>query len=111
MSRYGVVIDSQTRQRIRKATAEEWRRTADGGWEHRDWDDEESGRTVRVSGGPDAEIYTSDIVALSDEAGTHGDYAVTWLCYQALEGDGTDSAWGQCVKVILDTRMRAAEDV
>lgn len=117
MNNYGILTDYRAGTPIRPATAAEWRRTADRLGEPGDgytgtWaDPEEDGRIVYVSGGPDADIHPSDIAALADEAGAHGDYEMRRLCKQALEGDDTGNpAWDECRKVILDNRMRVAED-
>jgi hypothetical protein len=117
MSDFGTVTDYRTGWSIRPATAAEWRRTVDklsssdpdsytGAWV-----DENDDRTVWVSGGPDTEIHPSDIAALADEAAAHGDHDMKRLCREALNGDDTDNpAWDKCAEVIIDTRMRAAED-
>ena len=39
----------------------------------------------------------------------HGDYEMSHLCEEALNGDDTDNpAWGRCREVILDNRANAA---
>ena len=77
MSDFGTIIDYRTGFTIREATAAEWRKTADklasgdgdsytGAW----LDDAAEGMvsSVWVSGGPEADIYDSDVTALRDEA-------------------------------------------
>ena len=118
MSDFGTVTDYKSGFSIRPATAAEWRRTVDklssgdsdsytGAWT----DENDEGRAVWVSGGPDTEIHPSDIAELADEAAAHGDHEMHRLCREALDGDDTDNpAWDKCAEVILGNRMRAAED-
>ena len=122
MSPFGTVNDYKTGFFIREATAAEWRRTADkensadgdaytGAWP----DPEEDGRAVYVSGGPDSRVSDEDIIALHDEAAAAGDAAQVRLCDWALAprattGPEEEEARAECVRVILDTRMNAAED-
>ena len=49
-----------------------------------------------------------DIRSLRDEAGSAGDLEMARVCDRAL--DGSTRARRECEQVILDTRMRAAED-
>lgn len=123
MSQFGIVNDYKTGFMVREATAAEWRRTADkenssdsdaytGAWT----DPEEDGRVVYVSGGPDSLIGDHDIIALHDEAATAGDAAQVQLCDVAMAprataGPDVEQARAECVRVILDNRMRVAEDV
>ena len=122
MSDFGIVSDYKTGFMVREATAAEWRRTADkensadsdaytGAWA----DPEEDGRIVYVSGGPDSRVSDDDIIALHDEAAAAGDAAQVQLCDVALAprataGPDVEQARAECVRVILDNRMRVAED-
>ena len=57
-------------------------------------------------------VTADDIRALRDAAGSAGDLEMVKICDRAL-GDnprGIHRAWAQCQQVILDARMRAAED-
>jgi hypothetical protein len=115
MSTWGTVIDHRTGEKIRPATAEEWRNYAD---QHNaapsqfngTWQDE--GRTVHLFGGPEVWVDRKDIEALRTEAAEAGDPEQVYLCYQALERRGQErwNARAECVRVILDTRMEAAGD-
>jgi hypothetical protein len=119
---WGTLTDYATGAAVRPATAQEWRRTADklasrqsdsytGAWD-------EDGQAVWVDGGPDAEVSREDMRQLRDEAGSAGDSEQVALCNAALgETDedeqhqpDPDAAWIECASVILDTRMRVADD-
>jgi hypothetical protein len=111
MSTYGTVIDYTTGEDVRPATASEWRRYADelnSGAPYV----QIGGRRVRIHGGPENKVYSDDMRALRDEAGGAGDLEMVSLCEQALSftGYGDSSAFDECTRIILDNRMRVAED-
>lgn len=120
MSNFGTLTDYTTGTPIRPATATEWRKTAGrladpgDGYTGAFQDD---GRSVYVDGGPEAAVTDTDIRALRDEAATAGDTGMADLCTRALgedcdqePGNADAAAAARCAEVILDTRMRAAED-
>jgi hypothetical protein len=116
-SSFGTLTDYDTGQPIRPATAAEWRGTADklnsrtGDSYTGAWSDD--GSHFYVDGGPEPRVNTRDIVDLRVEAMHAGDEAQERLCVTALgdfDDDKMDEARGKCVAVILDTRMRVAED-
>lgn len=121
MSIWGTVNDYKTGFVIREATAAEWRRTADkensadSDAYTGTWLDEEDGRAVYVSGGPESYVSDDDIIALHDEAVSAGDAEQVRLCDvarapRATAGPDVAQARTECVRVILDARMESAGD-
>lgn len=131
MTSYGTVTDyADGITAIRPATAAEWLKTAYrlAGIEHSAgdaysgaWQDED-GRVVIVIGGPDDDVSADDVRALRDEAAAAGDLERVHMC-EVATGDAADSprnprgfaqgngpAFAECAKVILENRMRVAED-
>jgi len=120
MSGFGTVHDYKTGEMVREATAADWRKTADkensgdsdtGAWP----DPDEDGRAVYVSGGPESTVSDVDITTLAWEAAAAGDTEQVQLCDVAMAprataGADADLARARCVRVILDNRMRVAED-
>ena len=127
MSNFGTVTDYKTGKPIRPATAAEWRKSAEavsigpaadvtspwpgasqvridmkGRWQDAD------GRLVYVSDGPDPLVTEYTMRELRREAAAAGDLAMVDLCDRGRGED--DDAFRECVRVILDNRMRAAED-
>lgn len=112
MGNWGTLTDYAKGNAVRPATAAEWRQGADkvnsgdsdayAGVFFVDGD-----RDVYVDGGPDAEVRDEDISDLRDEADAAGDEAQSALCVRALDGD--EDARAECVRVILDNRVRAED--
>lgn len=121
MTAFGTLRDHKTGDEIRPATAEEWRRTADVlrsgvSWAHTGVWEDEPGHGVWVDGGPEPYVSQADVRELRDEAAAAGDLEQVRLCDLALgEAEGRHGvpegdACRQCETLILDTRMRAAEN-
>lgn len=122
MTDWGTLTDYMTGDKIRPATAQEWRKsnlisaaTRGRGSTAGTWKDDD-GRTVEVTGGPDGEIHAAEIRQLLNEAGSAGDAEQVLLCNVALghlspnalgQPMTQDGAWEACAGVILDNRMNS----